>query len=234
MKFAPFLIASVVLAGCPVLVAYGDGLVANGHVNGAHTDLNLTPGQVASLVRGQKQIVLTAEQKKGLSKPVEKLLVFPSNTDTCTCELANVAVQVTPWTIEVANDLLGRDLAKEARENEARFRAEQAKKVAAENTHRGSKELALCEQANRCSFDNPVSAIALYEQALKINPHLSDAKIQLGCAWNNMGVQRERQGKFAEALSCFRKSLQFTDPNNKLLYEGAQANINRVQHKMPN
>ena len=194
--FRSFVLTVSVIVLAPAF-AVADGLVADGHANGAHTDLVLTMSQMVSLMRGQKEIVLTAAQKRCLEKlpnagGVKKLFVFPSDTETCTCELSNVAVQVNPFMVEVPNFLLGRDLQHESAENEKKMREEEDKKYAEQHTHRGSKELELCKQANKVAYDDPASAATLYEQALKINPYLTDAKIQLGIARNNMAARQRK------------------------------------------
>lgn len=214
-----------------------DGLVdESGHVIGDHTDLVLTPEQKGELGRGQQKIRLTEQQRnilhhlRGADKVFE-LSVLPSNTMTCTCELANVAVQVAPGKIEVSNDLLGRDLESEIKERERILRAEEDKKFKAEHTYRGSKELLLCAKAEQISFDKPGDAIPIYEEALKINPHLSWAKLKLAEAWNNLGAAKERQGDLKEALKCFQSSLRIEKSD---FVKGNLASVRNKLRKLEN
>lgn len=66
-------------------------------------------------------MTLTQEQRNILLKvgpkaaKVTSLIVLPRDTSTCTCELTDIAVRVSTSKIEVANELLGRDLEAEAR-----------------------------------------------------------------------------------------------------------------------
>ena len=122
---------------CPPALA--DGLIYKGHVNGPHTLLTLTKEQISSLAHGKEKITLTDGQRKRLgglknAATVKELEVLPVTTETCTCELFNVAVRTSKGSIEVANDLFGRDFTKEhndfllaRRQREEQERAEQAK-----------------------------------------------------------------------------------------------------------
>ncbi len=230
MRLPTLLALSVILTQDVYVLA--DGLVdESGHVNGAHTDLALTPEQKGQLERGQRKIRLTAQQRNLLhhlpgADKVFELSVLPSTTMTCTCELANDAVQVAPWKIEVSNALLGRHLEAEIKENERIWRAEEIKRFKAEHTYRGSKELQLCAKAEQIPFDRPAEAIPIYEEALKINPHLSSAKSKLAEAWNNLGGNKEARGELNEALKCFQNSLQFEKD------DFVNGNLTRVRAKL--
>jgi hypothetical protein len=91
------------------------------------------------LAHGKDKITLTDSQRKRLSglknaATVKELEVLPVTTETCTCELLNVAVRTNKGSIEVANDLFGRDFTKEhndfllaRRQREEQEKAEQAK-----------------------------------------------------------------------------------------------------------
>ena len=131
------LLALLAMLACPAALA--DGLISQGHVNGPHTLLTLTKEQISSLAHGKDKITLTYSQRKSLARlknaaTVKELEVLPVTTETCTCELFNVAVRTSKGSIEVANDLFGRDFTKEhndfllaRRQREEQERAEQAK-----------------------------------------------------------------------------------------------------------
>ncbi len=131
------LLALLAMLACPAALA--DGLISQGHVNGPHTLLTLTKEQISSLAHGKDKITLTDSQRKSLARlknaaTVKELEVLPVTTETCTCELFNVAVRTSKGSIEVANDLFGRDFTKEhndfllaRRQREEQERAEQAK-----------------------------------------------------------------------------------------------------------
>lgn len=130
-------LAFLAVLACPYALA--DGLIHNGHVNGAHTLVTLTREQISALDHGKDKITLTESQRKRLAglknaAKVNELEVLPVTTETCTCELLNVAVRINKGSIEVANDLFGRDRAKEyndriltSRRREEQQKAEQAK-----------------------------------------------------------------------------------------------------------
>jgi hypothetical protein len=130
-------LAFLVVLACPYALA--DGLIYKGHVNGPCTLLTLTKEQISSLAHGKDKITLTESQRKRLEglknvAKVKELEVLPVTTETCTCELLNVAVRINKGSIEQANDLFGRDRAKEyndfllsTRRREEQQKAEQAK-----------------------------------------------------------------------------------------------------------
>src|SRR5262249_52792361 len=80
--------------------ALADGLVNHGHIAGAHTTLSITPQQKASIAK-TKFMILTPLQKKIMLaatgvKSVDKLYVYPRTIRTCTCELSDVAIRISP------------------------------------------------------------------------------------------------------------------------------------------
>ena len=112
-------LALLAVLACPSALA--DGLIYKGHVKGPRTLLTLTKDQISGLAKGKDKITLTTNQHKTLaglpnSATVKELQILPVTTETCTCELANVAVRVNRGAIEVANDLFGRDWANSYRE----------------------------------------------------------------------------------------------------------------------
>lgn len=112
-------LALLAVPACPSALA--DGLIYNGHGNGPRTLLTLTKDQTSGLAKGKDKITLTTNQHKTLaglpnSAAVKELRILPVTTETCTCELANVAVRVNRGSIEVANELLGRDWANSYKE----------------------------------------------------------------------------------------------------------------------
>ncbi len=130
-------LALLAMLACPSALA--DGLISKGHVNGPYTVLTLTKEQISSLAHGKDKITLTDGQRKSLaglknSTKVRELEVVPLSTETCTCELSNIAVRTNKGTIEVANNLFGRDFTKEynyfllsRKQREDQEKAEQAK-----------------------------------------------------------------------------------------------------------
>lgn len=130
-------LALLAMLACPAALA--DGLICNGHVNGPYTVLMLTKEQISSLAHGKDKITLTDSQRKRLASlkntaTVKELKILPVTTETCTCELLNVAVRTSKGSIEVANDLFGRDFMKEynyfllaRKQREEQEKAEQAK-----------------------------------------------------------------------------------------------------------
>ncbi len=216
--------------------SWADGLVRDGHVYGNHTDLILTDEQKGALKKGQAKIRLTAEQKillKHLPKGVnvQEVSVLPKTSHTCTCELENVAVQVSPSKIEIADDLFGRDLAAEIKEEEKSRRELEDKELAKEHSSRGSKEFLLYEEASRLYYGNKTQlAIPKLEQALQINPRLNRAKRMLNEIWNNLGVDKEQKGNLKEAVTCLEKSLGYSTDSDSVLL--ARKNLARVRKKL--
>jgi hypothetical protein len=136
--------------------AIADGLVSNGHINGPHTDLTLTRDQIVALDHGQKIITLTAEQRKQLahlrhSSRVKQLRIFPKTVETCTCELVNVAIRVSKTSIEVADELFGRDLIVEDfnRQLWTKREAEEKQKMKREKQNQFSSKIQLTKSQNQ-------------------------------------------------------------------------------------
>ncbi len=95
--------------------ARADGWVRGGHVDGPHTDLLLSPAQVAELKKkdnyritlNQSQIAQLVKKFPGASA-VKTLRIYVPKEASCSCEIVNVALRVGPTKIEVADAYLGR------------------------------------------------------------------------------------------------------------------------------
>ncbi len=239
MKYSWLFLLSISLSAGFGLESLADGLAYKGHVIGPHTDLTLTEEQASHLQSGQKTIVLTAEQKKLLGKlpqsaAVESLYIFPAETEICTCELSNVAVQVSANKIEVADSLLGRDLSREDQIRESFLKAEEDKRYAAQHIHRGSKELLLFDKARKSENDNDLeTAVSLYEQAIEINPAFRDAKHNLSFAASNLGIAKLEKGQAQDAISFFEKSLKLARELKDIsLVKEEQRNIKKARQEL--
>lgn len=214
-----------------------DGLTnGQGHINGPHTDLILTAEQQQQLKRGLSKIHLTDDQRRrlqhiGKGKNVTEISVLPADTQTCTCEIADVAIRVSPSTIEVADCFFGRDLKAEADIQWKRLKAQEEKEFKAEHTQRDSKEMQLYRKAEAIPFDKPGSAIPLLEEALKLNPHLTRAKDKLCQNWNNLGAFEESRGNLATAVTCFQNAVKYgtTDDDKELPKKNLQDALAKLQ-----
>jgi hypothetical protein len=111
--FCSALCVVALIASVPLCVR-ADGLMRGAHVNGPYTTLVLTKEQRAQLKRKKDRIILTPNQQLVMRAStgvvgVTKVLVLPKTTRTCTCELHDVAAQISTDKIEVANSQFGLD-----------------------------------------------------------------------------------------------------------------------------
>ena len=95
--------------------ALADGWTRDGHVSGEHTDLYLSPAQMAELKKnGTYRITVNPSQTAVLVKKfpgaaaVKTLRIYKPQDARCSCEIVDVALRVAPNKIEVADDYLGR------------------------------------------------------------------------------------------------------------------------------
>lgn len=219
-------LALLAMLACPYALA--DGLIANGHVNGPYTVLTLTQEQISSLAHGKDKITLTDSQHKTLqglnnADSVKELLVFPATTETCTCELVNVAVRINKSSIEVANDLFGRDFAKQDKEQAAwdsrRKEQEEAKKKELSNLAKSPEaSLNLLGEASLSAF--PEKAIGYFQSALKINPNYKWARRNLADCYSSLGDRAMGSNPdYDKAAHFFKLALSTAEPSDWLFID---------------
>lgn len=204
--------------------ARADGLVIDGHVRSKHTDITLVESQARQLDAGARVVRLTSHQRRellahiGKGAGVVELTVHPPDIETCTCEEANVAARVSRTLLEVPNFLSGRDLIAEARLHEAARRREKLEQYRREQTTERSAEAQLTERGRRLLFaDDYTGAITALEQALRMNPRLSDAKLHLRNAYSFRATQLRERGLKSELYQIQRKHLALIPDSDDLI-----------------
>lgn len=235
-------VALILLAilACPNALA--DGLIYKGHVNGPYTILTLSKEQVTTLKSGKTKIVLTPEQRKALidiqnAASVRELLIVPVTTETCTCELANVAVRTGTNTIEVAEHLLGRDFAQQEKEQALwRFRyseQEKAEKAESNNLFRSAESrLNLNGVAER--GPNSEKAIGHFKSALQINPNYKWARRNLASTYSILAHNSlYNQPDYEKSAHYYELALNAADPSDQLFLESTKKALKAVNSHRP-
>ncbi len=228
-------LAFLAVLACPYALA--DGLIANGHVNGPHTLLTLTKEQISSLAHGKNKINLTESQRKSLqglknADSVKELLVFPATTETCTCELVNVAVRISKSSIEVANELFGRDFAKQDKEQAAwdirRKEQEEAKKRELSNLAKSPEaRLNMLGEASLPAFRE--KAIGYFQSALKINPNYKWARRNLAECYSSLGDSAMGNNPdYDKAAHFFKLALSTTEPSDWLFLDAMRDKLKSI------
>lgn len=199
------LLAAISMAIAETHSARADSLVRNGHIAGARTTLTLSPAQrqFLSTHRKRPKLVLTQFQRKimlretGVST-VKEVGIFPPNTQSCTCELADVAVRINSHQIEVSNSLYGRrldldDITLWSKQGEEELEDERLQKHVAPP----AKEFQLRMEARKLSeAGKNEGAIRLLEQAIALNPNYIFARRDLANIWWHQAS--ETPGKSAD------------------------------------
>jgi tetratricopeptide (TPR) repeat protein len=231
------------MLACPSALA--DGLISQGHVNGPYTVLTLTKEQISSLAHGKDKIILTDSQRKSLeglpnAAKVRELEVVPVTTETCTCELFNVAVRISKSSIEVASELFGRDFAKQDKEQAAwdnrRKEQEEAKKRELSNLAKSPEaRLNLLGEASLPAFQE--KAIGYFQAALKINPNYKWARRNLAACYSGLANNAMyNKPDYEKATHFFELALSTADPTDKIFIESTKANLKFAdwhKHKNP-
>lgn len=217
------------ILACPKALA--DGLIRNGHVSGPYTVLTLTKEQESSLVRENGKITLTDSQRKSLkcladSNAVRELLVLPVTTQTCTCELVNVAIRTSQNSIEVADFQLGPNRNEKFKEPtlwiKRRNEQEEAEKLEASSL-RKSEEARLNLQG--IAEKNPESkkAIGYFQAALRVNPNYKWARRNLASAYYKLGYTLlYNKPDFEKATQYLELALKTADPTDLIFIESTK------------
>jgi hypothetical protein len=219
-------LALLAMLACPAAIA--DGLIANGHVNGPYTVLTLTKEQISSLAHGKDKITLTDSQRKSLtclpdSGSVRELLVLPVTTQTCTCELVNVAVRTNANSIEVADFQLGPNRDEEYKDptlwDKRRKEQEAAEKIEASNLKK-SEEASLNLKGIAEKNLESKNAIGYFQAALKINPNYKWARRNLASAYYGLGYTLlYNKPDFEQAAHYLELALNTADPTDLVFIE---------------
>jgi tetratricopeptide (TPR) repeat protein len=231
-------LALLAMLACPSALA--DGLISKGHVNGPYTVLTLTKDQISALDHGNKKIVLTIDQRKTLAdlknaERVRELRVVPVTTETCTCELVNVAVRTGTDSIEVADHLFGRDFAQQDREQvlwTSRGNEQQQAEKAESNNFFRSMEARLNLQGKAES--NSEKAIDCFKSALKMNPNYKWARRNLASTYSTLAHNSlYNKPDYEKSAHYYELALSAADPTDQLFIESTKTELKAVNSHRP-
>lgn len=231
-------LALLAALACPYALA--DGLIYKGHVNGPYTLLTLTKEQISMLDHGNKKIILTIDQRKTLADlknaaSVRELKVLPVTTETCTCELVNVAVRTGTNSIEVADHLFGRDFAQQDREQvlwTSRGNEQQQAEKAESNNFFRSMEARLNLQGK--AEANSEKAIECFKSALKLNPNYKWARRNLASTYSTLANNSlYNQPDYEKAAHYYELALSAADPTDQLFIESTKTELKAVNSHRP-
>jgi hypothetical protein len=221
--------------------AVADGLTSHGHISGPHTALRLSPAQIEALRHGTA-IELTPFQKKlmlqatGVSG-VERLYVFPRSVETCTCELANVAIRTSRTSVEVADFLFG--CVPESEDSlMSRWQKRYHEQADAEKAEGEMKEppeqVKLHLMARKLqAAGKDREAIPLLQQAIKIDPNYKWARRDLAAIYRSMaGDYLGPAVKLEAKLSLCKQALAVLDADDQLLSHSIQQDADRIQARL--
>ena len=224
-----FVLALLALLACPSALA--DGLIYKGHVNGPYTVLNLTKEQISSLAHGKDKITLTDGQRKSLtclpdSGSVRELLVLPVTTQTCTCELSNVAVKTSAHSIEVADFQLGPNRDKEYKDpslwDKRRKEQEAAEKIEASKLKQSEEARLNLKGIAENNRQSP-KAIESFQAALRVNPNYKWARRNLASVYYDLGYTLlYNKPDFDKAAHYLELALKTADPTDLVFIESTK------------
>lgn len=192
--------------------AHADGLMRGGHVRGPHTTLLLTKEQQMQLRNKKNTITLTPHQQLVMRAStgvvgVSKLYVVPKTIRTCTCELHDIAAQISSDTIEVANDQFGLDFdlfrynyPYWGKINEARLKEDKVKSP--------PEEVRLRKAASTLEPTSVKRSSELLKKAIAINPDYTLGRQLLALNYTDYSPDNQtlpqRKSAYAEAIDLIK------------------------------
>jgi len=193
--------------------------------------LTLTKEQISSLAHGKDKITLTDTQRNGLtclpdSSSVRELLVLPVTTQTCTCELVNVAVRTNANSIEVADFQLGPNRDEEFKDqtlwDKRRKEQEAAEKIEASNLKKSEKARLNLKGIAEQDLESQ-KAIEYFQAALRINPNYKWARRNLASVYCGLGYTLlYNKPDFEKATHYLELALKTADPTDIVFIESTK------------
>lgn len=227
--FSSALCAVALIAWVPRCVR-ADGLMRGGHVNGPHTTLVLTKEQRAQLKKKKDRIILTPYQQLVMRAStgvvgVTKVLVLPKTTRTCTCELHDVAAQISFDKIEVANSQFGLDFDM-FRYNYPYWAKINEAKSAEDSIKSPSEEVRLRKAASTLEPNAVSRSSELLKKAIAINPDYTLARQLLALNYTNYSSGNQ---PLAQQKSAHEEALALVQGQDAELEKHLRIQLGRIE-----